>query len=109
MFAYDFMEGGVDVDALERIHRGDVRDWVTAVASSGLFTNAQVERIDAGWRHDPRSLLGALLSEADEMTVRRYETTWASLDRLEAPAERPAALAVGGYSTAVAPASFTIA
>ncbi|MCA1008179.1 hypothetical protein LCL87_20920 [Rhodococcus hoagii] len=109
MFAYEFMDGGVDLDSLERIHRGDVREWVGAVAGSGLFTNAQVARVDAGWRHDPKSLLDTLLSEADEMTVKRCETTWAALDRIESPAERRELVAVGGYSTAVAPASTTIA
>lgn len=109
MFAYEFMDGGVDLDALERIHRGDVREWVTAVAGSGLFTNAQVERIDAGWQRDPRSLLDALLSEADEMTVKRCEATWSALDRLDSPAERRELVAVGGYNTAVASASITIA
>lgn len=106
MFAYEFMDGGVDVDALERIHRGDVREWVTAVASSGLFTNAQVQRIDAGWRRDPRSLLEALLAEADEMTVKRCEMTWATLDRVGSAGELAV---VGAYNTAVAPASITIA
>lgn len=79
-FAYEFMDGGVDYDSLTRLHRGDVRDWVAAVAASGLFTNAQVQRVEADWRREPRSLLDALLSEADEMAVRRCEQAWAALD-----------------------------
>ncbi|RVW08354.1 hypothetical protein EGT67_17770 [Prescottella agglutinans] len=105
MFAYEFMDGGVDYDSLDRIHRGDVGEWVSAVAGSGLFTNSQVERIDVAWRLEPKSLLDTLLSEADEMTVRRCEMTWAALDRPE-----HSEVAVGGYdSVAVASASTTIA
>ncbi len=107
MFAYEFMDGGVDYDSLDRIHSGDVGEWVSAVAGSGLFTNSQVERIDAAWHRDPRSLLATLLSEADEMTVKRCEMTWAALDRTE-PLER-VEVAVGGYSNVVASASTTIA
>ncbi len=107
MFAYEFMDGGVDYDSLARIHRGEVSDWVSAVAGSGLFTNAQVEGIDAVWRRDPKALLDTLLSEADEMTVRRCETTWAALDR-PAPVEH-AEIAVGGYSNVAVAASTTIA
>nr|WP_051918787.1 hypothetical protein [Prescottella defluvii] len=109
MFSYEFLDGGIDYDALERIHRADVSDWVAAVAGSGLFTNAQVARIDAAWVRDPESLLTALLSEADEMTVKRARITWSALDRT-APREGTRELvAVGGYSSAVASASTTIA
>ncbi|MCL2535643.1 MAG: hypothetical protein FWE39_15905, partial [Nocardiaceae bacterium] len=87
MFAYEFMDGGVDSDSLGRIYRGDVGEWVSAVAGSGLFTNSQVERIDTAWHSNPKSLLDTLLSEADEMTVKRCEMTWAALDRSE-PLER---------------------
>ncbi|MDH6680610.1 hypothetical protein M2284_004839 [Rhodococcus sp. LBL1] len=107
MFAYEFMDGGVDYDSLDRLHRGEVSDWVSAVAGSGLFTNTQVDRIDAQWRLDPKSLLETLLSEADEMTVRRCEMTWAALDR-PAPVEHDE-MVVGGYSNVVVAASTTIA
>lgn len=109
MFSYEFLDGGVDYNALERIHRGDVNDWVSAVAGSGLFTNDQVGRIDASWDRNPKTLLTALLSEADEMTVKRCEITWSALDRLAPREERREPAAVGGYSNAVASASTTIA
>ncbi|RVW03096.1 hypothetical protein EGT50_07880 [Rhodococcus xishaensis] len=106
MFADEFMDG-VDHDSLERLHRGEVQDWVDSVARSGLFMRGQVERADAAWRHDPKSLLDALLSGADEMTVKRCEMIWSDLDRIEG---RPQELAtVGGYSNVVASLATTIA
>ncbi|QBJ98834.1 hypothetical protein ERC79_19620 [Rhodococcus sp. ABRD24] len=111
MFSYEFLDGGVDYDCLERIHRGAVDEWVSAVAGSGLFTNSQVSRIDGHWRHEPKSLLAALLSEADEMTVKRCEMTWSALDRLAPPAGQRelVALSGGGYTNMVVSASTTIA
>lgn len=108
-FAYEFMDGVVDLEVLERIHRGDVSDWVLAVADSGLFSNAQVDRIDAAWQCEPKLLLDALLAEADEVTVKRCEMAWSTLNRVEATGELREPVAVGGYSTAVAAASTTIA
>ncbi|WP_241665896.1 hypothetical protein [Prescottella subtropica] len=113
-FAYEFMDGVVDMEAIERLHRGDVREWVTAVAASGLFTAAQIDRIDAGWQCNPRSLLDALLSEADEVTVKRCETAWAGLTLANAfgghaLGGRREPLAIGAYNTVAEPAVITIA
>ncbi|RVW06697.1 hypothetical protein EF834_00355 [Rhodococcus spongiicola] len=106
MFADEFMDG-VDHDSIERLHRGDVQDWVDSVARSGLFMSGQVARAEATWRHDPKSLLDALLSEADEMTAKRCELIWSELDRVEG---RPQDLVtVGGYSNVVASLATTIA
>ncbi|NLU84410.1 hypothetical protein [Rhodococcus sp. HNM0569] len=82
MFAYDFLEGGPDYDAIERIHRGEVGEWTTGLASSGLFTRAEIDRARAAWRRNPRALFDALLVEADEVTVRRCHVSWAALDRV---------------------------
>ncbi|WP_305094549.1 hypothetical protein [Prescottella sp. R16] len=113
-FAYEFMDGAVDMTAIERLHRGDVREWVAAVAASGLFTAAQIDRIDTGWRCNPKALLDALLAESDEVTVKRCETAWAGLTLAgalggNALGARREPLAIGAYSTAAAPAAITIA
>lgn len=34
MFSYEFLDGGVSYDAIERIHQGDVDDWVSTPSPS---------------------------------------------------------------------------
>ena len=82
MFSYEFLDGGVSYDAIERIHQGDVDDWVSAIAQSGLLGNDVCTSIRDMWRRDPQTLFDLLLGDADEMTIRRCRTTWAALDRL---------------------------
>ncbi|GAA4478161.1 hypothetical protein GCM10023094_21560 [Rhodococcus olei] len=77
-FSRDFVAEGCDHDSVERIHRGDVDEWIRALAQSGLFTDRTVAH---AWQHKPHSLLEALLSDADEVTVKRYEVAWQALDR----------------------------
>ena len=82
LFSYEFVEGGVDYDALQQIHNGDVHDWVTAVESAGLFDDTVVAQVQRAWTADPGLLFDLLLAEADQVTVRRCRTTWAALDRI---------------------------
>ena len=82
MFSYEFQDGGVDYDTIEMIHRGDVHEWVAALAQSGLFDKATVVEAEHSWKSRPRLLLDLLLHEADEMTRRRCDMAWFSLDRL---------------------------
>ncbi|TSD93966.1 hypothetical protein FOS14_21940 [Skermania sp. ID1734] len=82
MFSYEFFAGGVVYDTLERIHRGEVDDWVDALESSGLFDVSTVLEMEHQWRQHPKSLLDLLLLDADEMTQRRCAISWAALDRL---------------------------
>lgn len=82
-FSRDFVADGFADDALERIHRGEVGDWTHALARSGLFGNLVVANAAQAWRYDPRSLADALLGDADEVTVKRYDAAWRALDEAE--------------------------
>ncbi|EME15325.1 hypothetical protein [Rhodococcus triatomae] len=80
MFSRGFVEDGVTRVAVERIHRGEIGEWIRALAWSGLFSNLAVANAARAWRHDPRALLDALLGDADEVTARRYDALWRSVD-----------------------------
>ncbi len=82
MFSYEFLGGGVEYDTIERIHRGEIDEWVQALAHSGLFEKATVSNIADSWRAAPRQLFDMLVLDADEMTARRCSLAWSSLDRL---------------------------
>ncbi|MCZ4080209.1 hypothetical protein O1W68_19875 [Rhodococcus sp. H36-A4] len=82
IFSYEFQGGGVDYDTIEMIHRGDVHEWIVALELSGLFDRAVVEHVEITWKRQPRLLLDTLLVDADEMTRKRCDMAWASLDRL---------------------------
>ena len=82
MFAGEVLDGGLDYATIERLHRGEIDDWLHALRVSGLVGDDLVDAIGERWRMDPRQLLDVLLAEADQMTQRRYHTTWAALDRL---------------------------
>lgn len=85
MFSDEFVDGGVDHDLIEQIHRGEFGEWLFAVAGSGFFTNAEVDIMEREWQQNPRAFLDALLAEADEVTSKRCNVTWASLDRAAEP------------------------
>ena len=87
MFSYEFLGGGVEYDTIERIHRGEVDEWVHALLQSGMFESATVAAIADSWRAAPRRLFDMLVLDADEMTARRCSLAWSSLDRL-APLEQ---------------------
>ncbi|MCQ4118608.1 hypothetical protein [Rhodococcus tibetensis] len=80
-FSRDFGAEGFDYDTVERIHSGEFDEWMSALAQSGLFTNRTIAHARQRWQDDPRSLLDTLLTNADEMTVKRYEIVWQALDR----------------------------
>lgn len=82
MFSYEFLDGGVEYDTIEAIHRGDVTEWVVALAHSGMFESSTVIEAEHTWQRRPRLLLDMLLRDADEMTCKRCDLAWASLDRL---------------------------
>lgn len=82
MFSYEFLEGGVDYDAIEQIHRGDIDEWLVALDRSGLFDELALVDVRDRWHLAPKILFDILLAGADEMTVRRCTTTWAALDRI---------------------------
>ncbi|WP_371831289.1 hypothetical protein [Rhodococcoides corynebacterioides] len=82
MFSYDFVDDGVDYDTLEALHRGEISSWIEALAQSGLLAEAEVAAVAREWGERPSLLLDALLTDADEMTVRRCRLAWASMDRL---------------------------
>nr|NIL79548.1 hypothetical protein [Rhodococcus kroppenstedtii] len=82
MFSYDFVEDGVDYDTLEALHRGEISSWIEALAQSGLLAESEVAAVAREWGERPSLLLDALLTDADEMTVRRCRLAWASMDRL---------------------------
>lgn len=80
MFSSDFVEGGFRRDAAERIHRGAIDEWVSALTRSGLFSNRVVANVVRAWRADPRLLLDSLLTAADPVTVEQYRAAWSELD-----------------------------
>ncbi|MBJ8348088.1 hypothetical protein [Antrihabitans sp. YC2-6] len=81
MFSYEFIDGGVDYDSIEQIHRGDIGEWLEALDRSGLFDEATIDAVGDRWRQRPKDLLEVLLADADEMTRRRCSVTWSVLDR----------------------------
>ncbi|ABH00137.1 conserved hypothetical protein (plasmid) [Rhodococcus jostii RHA1] len=83
MFSFDLEDGNVDLDAVERIRDRDFDDWVLAATRSGLFTPREVEALARSWHADPRSLFEELLTDADDLTRRRYEIVWDSLDEAD--------------------------
>lgn len=82
MFSYEFLDGGISYDSIEQIHRGEFGEWIFALAGSGLFTNDEIRSMVREWRLNPKTLLSALLADADEVTAKRCEVTWAALDRV---------------------------
>ncbi|ANS26581.1 hypothetical protein ACVH9Z_11565 [Rhodococcus opacus] len=82
MFSLDFVDGGFRREAVERIHRGAIDEWVSALTGSGLFSNRAVADVVRAWRDDPRVLLDSLLAEADPVTLERYRSAWYELDAL---------------------------
>jgi hypothetical protein len=80
MFSLDFVDGGFRREAVERIHRGAIDEWVSALTGSGLFSNRAVTDVVRVWRDDPRVLLDSLLAEADPVTFERYRSAWYELD-----------------------------
>ncbi|NLE81392.1 MAG: hypothetical protein GX610_17760 [Rhodococcus sp.] len=85
MFSDEFVDGGVDNDLIEQIHRGEFGEWLFAVGGSGLFTNAEVAIMEREWQQNPRAFFDALLAEADEITTKRCNLVWESLDRVAEP------------------------
>ena len=83
MFSFDLDDGKVDLDAVERIRERDFDDWVSATARSGLLSPREIEALARSWHADPRSLFEALLTDADDMTRKRYEIAWDSLDEAD--------------------------
>ncbi len=81
-FSYEFVDGGVDYDTIERIHRGEIDEWITALDASGLVDAPVLAQARQEWHDNPRRLFEALLADADEITRRRCRTSWAALDRL---------------------------
>ena len=83
LFSFDLGDGDVDLDAVERIRERDFDDWVLAATRSGLFSPREIESLARSWHADPRTLLEALLTDSDDMTRKRYEIAWDSLDQAD--------------------------
>ncbi|WP_433195090.1 hypothetical protein ACQP1G_40360 [Nocardia sp. CA-107356] len=81
VFSYEFVDGGIDTDALRRIHAGDVTEWITALDRSGMFGKTAIATLSDQWHRDPRMLLAALLEDVDDVTRRRCLVAWSALDR----------------------------
>ncbi|WP_238845896.1 hypothetical protein [Nocardia terpenica] len=67
-------------DAVRRLHRGEIGDWLTALELSGLFAPAEAAALGQRWTADPRTLLHILLTEADDITRHRWLTLWDTLE-----------------------------
>ena len=83
LFSFGLDDGNVDLDAVERIRAGDFDDWVLAATRSGLFAPREIDALARSWHAKPRSLFEALLADADDLTRRRYENVWDSLDEAD--------------------------
>lgn len=83
VFGLDFVAGPDGFESVARIHRGEVDEWVESVARSGLFSNHVVADAARAWEADPRLLLIALLADADELTRKRFDIVWDSLDLVD--------------------------
>ena len=81
IFSYDFLDEHIGDETIARIHLGEIDDWIHDLAASGLFSSTEVRAAELAWRKNPRLLLDALLEDADEVSVRRWESVWARLDR----------------------------
>ncbi|WP_330252476.1 hypothetical protein OG874_41480 [Nocardia sp. NBC_00565] len=81
VFSYEFVDGGIDPDALRRIHAGDLQEWITALDRCGMFGKTAIATLSEQWHRDPRILLDALLDELDDVTRRRCLVAWSALDR----------------------------
>lgn len=95
IFSYDFLDERLGYETIARIHRGDIAEWIQDLAASGLFSAAEVRAAELAWRKNPRLLLDALLEDADEVSVKRWEIAWARLDR-EVQSDRPSTVAEHG-------------
>ncbi|PQP18979.1 hypothetical protein [Rhodococcus opacus] len=62
LFSYELHDGAIDSAAIGRIHRGDIDDWISAVARAGWFTSTDIRTLEQRWRADPRALLDTLLA-----------------------------------------------
>ncbi|MFC9769744.1 hypothetical protein [Rhodococcus jostii] len=80
LFSYELHDGAIDSAAIGRIHRGDIDDWISAVARAGWFTSTDIRTLEQRWRADPRALLDTLLAGADEVTAKRCRGIWADYD-----------------------------
>ncbi len=80
MFSSEFVEGGIDPDALRRVHAGEHEEWLTALDRSGVFGNEALAELTDLWRREPRELLEALLADADDVARRRCLAAWAGLE-----------------------------
>ena len=83
MFSFDLGDGHVDFDAVERIRAGEFDDWVLAATRSGLFLPHEIAALTRSWHADPRSLFEALLTDSDDVTRKRYQIVWDSLDEAD--------------------------
>ena len=80
LFHHELHDGDIDAETIGRIHRGDIDDWITAVARAGWFTRTDIAAIEQGWRADPRTLLDTLLTGADDVTAAQCRNIWAAYD-----------------------------
>lgn len=81
IFSYDFLDEGLGYETIARIHRGEICEWIRDLEASGLFSAAEVHAAELAWRENPRLLLDALLEDADEVSVKRWEIAWTRLER----------------------------
>ena len=81
IFSYDFLDEHIGDETIARIYRGEIAEWIHDLAASRLFSATEVRAAELAWRKNPRLLLDALLEDADEVSVRRWESVWARLDR----------------------------
>lgn len=80
LLAAEYLDAGIEPEAMTSIHGGDHDEWLSAVESTGVFGLRALAEIAAEWAADPRVLRDAVLAEADEFTRRRCLAAWAVLE-----------------------------
>jgi hypothetical protein len=84
MCSIDTSDEPLDLDAIARIRQRQFDDWIVPAARSGLLTAREIETLVQCWHACPRSLFDALLANSDELTRRRCQAIWNSIDPIVA-------------------------
>ncbi|MGW5151919.1 hypothetical protein [Rhodococcus koreensis] len=84
MCSIDTSDEPLDLDAIARIRQCQFDDWVVPAARSGLLAAHEIEALVQCWYACPRSLFDALLADSDELTRRRCQAIWNSIDPIVA-------------------------
>lgn len=72
-FCYEFETDALARDTIPEPTADAVSEWIDALASSGLFANAEMRNIAAVWAAEPDALVSLLAGDIDEIAARRSD------------------------------------